>query len=855
MATYTCSGSVSTATYSNNTYDVFSQSELPLSLTFANNGEKMYVLGRPGVSPFKDIIYEYTLSTPGDVSTASYVQSKELPTATAVGYDIFITNDGARLLYAYSTYLEQYDLTTPYDISTLSFVRSELIASVGGHSLDSASYAGEGNYLYVSGDLNPVIGFYCYSLSTAYDISSKTLIGDFDPPDFGMGYWSRMREDGKVIYSKGNGGTFGEYALSTPYDPSTAGTLTSLTGGLTEGSPSHFAILEGVSKLYTVENGASASDVYEYDTGVACVSSEADYYWKFDQNLTATNYITQAGSTFTESGGSVTYPAMGNGWAGDGGSNVQVNEWTSISATIQPVSTFTGDMTVAFWTYAVYPSAAVDLIRVSGISTSSSETENAVMVLNKNGATLTYSHEYGSGSVESSTMTGTLNYATLYHVMLIRDDTAKTVKLYIDGSLSDTFTYTNSCTNTNSGVTVTLANGFAADYDELKIWGAAVDSGVITTESTPGNSVTSVIESKSPVAYWLMSEAYDATVTDQVGSYDGTWSGIDATEDQATDIVGDGNAVITLSSGFGGFTATTPLATPESTTYTFSVFVNFASLTNAVLMEINGGSTNNTVLEVTSGGIIQVTRNSTTVATASSTVTTGTLYLIAVVEDATNTTIYVNGVEKKQTTKPTGSGTCTTVEVASIDSGTHSYSMGHAAFFNQALDLQDIIDIYVSSPNTPSDVVDLGVVSYWKFEETSGTNLVDTGGSNDLTIAGTYNLSQAGISTWGNTYAINFTDAGATDSSSELIDFGTGDFAFFAWIKPTGIGDGERQHIFASVGGQTGQTSSDFLTLTQLTAEPATADGVVAYADGTTWNPGSGEGVYAYYNSTWNKLG
>lgn len=33
-------------------------------------------------------------------------------------------------------------------------------------------------------------------------------------------------------------------------------------------------------------------------------------------------------------------------------------------------------------------------------------------------------------------------------------------------------------------------------------------------------------------------------------------------------------------------------------------------------------------------------------------------------------------------------------------------------------------------------------------------------------------------------------------------------------------------------------------------------DGMIAYADGTNWNPGAGgEGVYAYYNSTWNRLG
>lgn len=32
-------------------------------------------------------------------------------------------------------------------------------------------------------------------------------------------------------------------------------------------------------------------------------------------------------------------------------------------------------------------------------------------------------------------------------------------------------------------------------------------------------------------------------------------------------------------------------------------------------------------------------------------------------------------------------------------------------------------------------------------------------------------------------------------------------------------------------------------------------EGMVRLADGTNWNPGTGQGVYCYYNSTWNKLG
>lgn len=47
----------------------------------------------------------------------------------------------------------------------------------------------------------------------------------------------------------------------------------------------------------------------------------------------------------------------------------------------------------------------------------------------------------------------------------------------------------------------------------------------------------------------------------------------------------------------------------------------------------------------------------------------------------------------------------------------------------------------------------------------------------------------------------------------------------------------------------------DFLRLKVRHAEPDRLfDGLVVLADGTDWNPGSGEGIYAYYNGTWNKL-
>lgn len=48
----------------------------------------------------------------------------------------------------------------------------------------------------------------------------------------------------------------------------------------------------------------------------------------------------------------------------------------------------------------------------------------------------------------------------------------------------------------------------------------------------------------------------------------------------------------------------------------------------------------------------------------------------------------------------------------------------------------------------------------------------------------------------------------------------------------------------------------EFVTLKKRYAAPERLyDGLIVYADGTTWDPGSGEGIYAYYGAGWNKLG
>jgi hypothetical protein len=48
----------------------------------------------------------------------------------------------------------------------------------------------------------------------------------------------------------------------------------------------------------------------------------------------------------------------------------------------------------------------------------------------------------------------------------------------------------------------------------------------------------------------------------------------------------------------------------------------------------------------------------------------------------------------------------------------------------------------------------------------------------------------------------------------------------------------------------------DFIQLKELHVEPTKPrDGMVVFADGTDWDPGSGQGYYGYYGAVWNFLG
>ena len=116
---------VSTASYAGNgeRFSVSGQELAPQGMAFSNDGLKMFVVGW-----FGEDINEYTLSTPFDVSTASYdgnaerlSVSEQDPALRGMAF----SNDGAKMFIVgdHGNAIIEYTLSTSFDVSTATLCR------------------------------------------------------------------------------------------------------------------------------------------------------------------------------------------------------------------------------------------------------------------------------------------------------------------------------------------------------------------------------------------------------------------------------------------------------------------------------------------------------------------------------------------------------------------------------------------------------------------------------------------------------------------------------------------------------------------------------------------------------------
>jgi 6-phosphogluconolactonase (cycloisomerase 2 family) len=259
---------ISTAVYAVKFFSVDAQGTNPRSFAFSNNGTKMFVLD--GTS---DFLFQYTLSTANDVSTASYDSiSYDLSVQTAASRHILFSADGTIMLLTdgNNNVIHQYSLTTAFDISTMSYDSITLDTEPQDFSPRDINFNDDGTRLYMVGYNSDTI--YQYTLNTPYSISSVTYNSVFLNTAVEQDFPSvfTFNNDGSVMFLNEGSVEFIRYTLSTPYDISTATVDRLVRPGRDSFGPNYldFTFSNDGTRLYTLGDarvlGSSGTGINQY---------------------------------------------------------------------------------------------------------------------------------------------------------------------------------------------------------------------------------------------------------------------------------------------------------------------------------------------------------------------------------------------------------------------------------------------------------------------------------------------------------------------------------------------------------------------------------------------------------------
>ena len=178
------------------------------NLQFNNDGTKLFLnrFDTNGDTPF---LYQYTLTTPYDLSTISYDAIVYRNYHNVGSYGFHVTSDGKKLyapsFTAYSIF--EFDLETPWDFNSYIYPQnmSGILYPPGGGD-ESAYFCDNGKKFYSYGGNNNDISV--YNLKNPYDLTSLTDASDGWESvsleafiEFGNFYQFRVTEDGMNGYA------------------------------------------------------------------------------------------------------------------------------------------------------------------------------------------------------------------------------------------------------------------------------------------------------------------------------------------------------------------------------------------------------------------------------------------------------------------------------------------------------------------------------------------------------------------------------------------------------------------------------------------------------------------------------
>ncbi len=149
-------------------YNATGQDNDPRDVTFKTDGTKMYITASQN-----NKIYQYSLSSAFDVTSASY-DSKSVSAAVGYAYSTQFKSDGTKMYVAESSsgtyYIVEYTLSTPWDVSTASYTSNSFNVSSQSNALTGLFLRPDGTEIFGASQNDRKI--LQYNFGTAFDVST-----------------------------------------------------------------------------------------------------------------------------------------------------------------------------------------------------------------------------------------------------------------------------------------------------------------------------------------------------------------------------------------------------------------------------------------------------------------------------------------------------------------------------------------------------------------------------------------------------------------------------------------------------------------------------------------------------------
>lgn len=192
---------ITSASYTGNSFGIGTEDGTPREIIFRPDGSKFFILGDSN-----DTVYAYDLSTDWDITTATH-NGETFAISEGTDLQDLSFKDGGERFYVLdgqgsTTSIYQYTLDTAWDVSTASYDGVSLDVSTEDTDPTAILFNSVGDDLFVLGAANENI--YTYNLSTAWDLGSASYSGTAtDVSALGSLYDLEFGSDGTIIFTTG----------------------------------------------------------------------------------------------------------------------------------------------------------------------------------------------------------------------------------------------------------------------------------------------------------------------------------------------------------------------------------------------------------------------------------------------------------------------------------------------------------------------------------------------------------------------------------------------------------------------------------------------------------------------------